>query len=64
MCSNKDLFSTYDTVFKGALLMKKNASYKIVRIWTGRTITCYQVFRAPADARHMPNLKRILGSTW
>ena len=57
---NRDWFSTYEPVHKGAVLMGNNASCKVAGIGTIRIKMFDGVVRTLGDVRHVPNLKRNL----
>ena len=60
MCPNRDWFSTYETTFKGVVLMGNKVSCKI----TGIGIVIIKMFdgfvRKLGNVRHIPDLKRNL----
>lgn len=60
MYPNRDWFSTYETTFKGVVLMGDNASCKIVGIGNVGIKIFDEVVRTLGDMRHVPNLKRNL----
>ena len=60
MCLNRDWFSTYETVFKGVVLMGNNASCKIASNGTVRIKMFDGVVKTLGNVRHVPDLKRNL----
>ena len=60
MTPNRDWFSTYESVPKGAVLMGNNASCKVAGIGTVRIKMFDGVVRTLGDVRHVPDLKRNL----
>ena len=60
MTHNRDWFSTYNLVHKGAVLMGNNASCKVVGIRTVCIRMFVGEFRTLGDVRHVPNLKKSL----
>lgn len=62
MCHNRDLFTTYEVVSKGVVLMENNTPYKIVGIRTIRIKMFDGVVRTLDDVWYVPNLKRNLTS--
>ena len=60
MTPNRDWFSTYELVHKGAVLMGNNASCKATGIRTIRIKIFDGVVRALGDVRHVPDLKMNL----
>ena len=60
MCPNRDWFSTYETTFKGVVLMGNNASCKIAGNRLVRIKMFDGVVKTLGDVRHVPDLKRNL----
>ena len=60
MCPNWDWFLTYETMSKGVVLMRNNASCKIDGIRTVIIKIFDGVVKTLGDVRHIPNLKRNL----
>ena len=60
MCPNRDLFSTYEPVSQGVVLMGNNASCKVAGIGTVKIKMFDGVVRTLSDVRHIPDLKRNL----
>lgn len=59
ICLNKDLFSIYEMVSKGAILMRNKASYKIISTQTIR-ISIFWVIRTLDDVKHILDIKKNL----
>ena len=60
MTSNRDWFSKYEPVHKGAVLMGNNASCKVAGIGIVRIKMFDGVIPTLGDLRHVPDLKRNL----
>ena len=60
MTPNRDLFSTYEPIHKGVVLMGNIASCKVAGIGTVRIRMFDGVVCTLGDVRHAPNLKRNL----
>ena len=60
MTHNRDWFSTYEPMHKGAILMGNNVSCKVASIGTVRIKMFDRVVRTLGDVRHVPDLKRNL----
>ncbi|KAF3643363.1 hypothetical protein FXO38_20632 [Capsicum annuum] len=59
-CRNRDWFTTYEAISKGALLMGNNTPYKIAGIRTIRIKMFDGVVRTLGDVQYVPELKRNL----
>ncbi|KAG8501656.1 hypothetical protein CXB51_004770 [Gossypium anomalum] len=60
MSPNRDWFTTYEIVPEGVVLMRNNASYKIIGVGTIKVKMFDGVVRTLSDVRHVPELKRNL----
>ena len=60
MTPNRNWFSTYEPMHKGAVLIGNNASCKLASIRTVRIKMFDGVVRTLGDVRHVSNLKRNL----
>ncbi|KAG8478679.1 hypothetical protein CXB51_028516 [Gossypium anomalum] len=60
MSPNRDWFTTYETVSEGVVLMRNNASCKIVGVGTIKVKMFDGVVRTLSGIRHVPELKRNL----
>ncbi|KAG8489132.1 hypothetical protein CXB51_017197 [Gossypium anomalum] len=60
MSSNRDWFTTYETVSEGVVLMGNNASCKIAGVGTIKVEMYDGVVRTLSDVLHVPELKRNL----
>ncbi|KAG8473176.1 hypothetical protein CXB51_035117 [Gossypium anomalum] len=60
MSSNRDWFTTYETVSEGVVLMGNNDSCKIAGVGTIKVKMFDGVFKTLSDVRHVPELKRNL----
>ena len=60
MTPNRDWFSTYEPMHKGAVLLGNNASCKVAGIGTVRIKMFNGVVRTLGDVRYVPDLKRNL----
>ena len=60
MCPNRGWFSTHETLSKGVVLMRSNASGKIASIGTVKIKMFNGVIRTLGDMRHVLDLKRRL----
>ncbi|KAG8472988.1 hypothetical protein CXB51_034943 [Gossypium anomalum] len=60
MSSNRDWFTTYETVSEGVILMRNNASCKIASVGTIKVKMFDGAIRTLSDVRHVLELKRNL----
>ncbi|XP_070043019.1 uncharacterized mitochondrial protein AtMg00300-like [Nicotiana tomentosiformis] len=60
MCPNRDLFTTYESIGGGVVLMGNNAACKVIGKGTVRIKMHDSMVRTLTDVRHAPDLKKNL----